>query len=70
MRVDFESAREQAPDLIAADSAASTLWHGSAPLRIEKDWVIGPGGLIDPLPGTAKLRLSAETMLDPWGRFS
>ena len=67
--VDFESACRDAEDLFAADPPSGTLWHGSSPNRVEGDWVVGPGGLIDPTTGTEALQKSANQMLDPHGRF-
>lgn len=69
LRTDFDRVVAES-DLFAADPASSTLWHRREPMRVEDDWVMGPGGVIDPPQAPPELVSRAKEVFDPDNRFN
>jgi hypothetical protein len=65
LRSDWSKAASKTEDLIAADPSACLLWRLSPPPRFENDWVIGPGGLLDPPSLTPSALAKLKASFDP-----
>lgn len=67
---EYNLAVRRSPDVLACCPVASLIWHGSPPLRVEQDWVVGPAGSLDPQGAPAALRARVKASFDPDSRFN